>query len=311
MSERTIHLPPQNNRTSLTRFAWLSIAAAILTITLKTVAYLLTGSVGLLSDAIESVINLIAAGIALWMLTVAARPPDENHLYGHSKAEYFASTVEGGLILVAAVSIVVTAVERLIAPRPLEQVSLGLLASVLASLVNFGVARVLLSAGKKYNSITLESDAHHLMTDVWTSVGVLSGVAIVALTGWLILDPIVALAVAANIIWTAISLLRRSVAGLMDASLPEEDQKKIEAVLETYRQKNIGFHALLTRQAAARKFISVHVLVPGEMTVHDAHHLAEDIERELRLAVGEASVLTHVEPIEDEISTYDISIDRF
>ncbi len=294
----------------MTRFAWLSIAAAVLTITLKLIAYLLTGSVGLLSDAIESVINLIAGAMALWMLTIAARPPDESHLYGHSKAEYFASTVEGGLIFMAAVSIAVTAVERIITPRPLEQVGLGLGVSVLASLINFGVSRVLLTAGKKHNSITLEADAHHLMTDVWTSVGVLVGVAMVALTGWLILDPIVALAVAANIIWTAVSLIRRSVAGLMDASLPVADQEKIEVVLESYRKKKIGFHALLTRQAAARKFVSVHVLVPGQMTVHDAHHLAEDIERDIRQAVGEASVITHIEPIDDEISDYDISLDR-
>jgi cation diffusion facilitator family transporter len=303
-------IPSKNSRASLTRFAWLSIAAAVLTITLKAIAYLLTGSVGLLSDAIESLINLAAGVMALWMLSIAARPPDESHLYGHSKAEYFASTVEGGLILAAAVSIFITAIERIAAPKPLEQVGLGLGVSILASLVNFGVARVLLTVGKKCNSITLEADARHLMTDVWTSVGVLAGVTLVAITGWLILDPLVALLVAANIVWTAISLLRRSVAGLMDASLPETDQKKIESVLDAYRQKKISFHALLTRQAAARKFISVHVLVPGEMTVHDAHHLAEDIERDIRQAIGEASVITHIEPIDDEVSDYDISLDR-
>jgi len=310
MTKERITPSGQNKRASLTRFAWLSIVAAVSTITLKAAAYLLTGSVGLLSDAIESLINLIAGVMALWMLTIAARPPDESHLYGHSKAEYFASTVEGGLILAAAISIFITAIERMMAPKPLEQVGLGLSISILASLINFGVARVLLTAGKKYNSITLEADAHHLMTDVWTSVGVLAGVSLVAVTGWLILDPIVALLVAANIVWTAISLLRRSIAGLMDASLPDVDQKKIEGVLETYRQKKIGFHALLTRQAAARKFVSVHVLVPGEMTVHDAHHLAEDIERDIRQAVGEASVITHLEPIDDEVSDYDISLDR-
>ena len=303
-------VPPKNTRASLSRFAWLSILAAVVTITLKAIAYLLTGSVGLLSDTIESFINLAAGVMALWMLTIAARPPDENHLYGHSKAEYFASTVEGGLILVAAASIFITAIERIASPQPLGQLGLGLGVSVLASAINFGVARVLLGVGKKYNSITLEADAHHLMTDVWTSVGVLAGVGLVAITGWLILDPIVALLVAGNIVWTAVSLLRRSVSGLMDASLPETDQKKIEDVLDTYRQKQIDFHALRTRQAAARKFVSVHVLVPGTMTVHDAHHLAEDIERDIRQAVGNASVITHIEPAEDEVSDYDISLDR-
>jgi len=310
LQREKIMVPPKNTRASLSRFAWLSILAAVVTITLKAIAYLLTGSVGLLSDAIESFINLAAGVMALWMLTIAARPPDENHLYGHSKAEYFASTVEGGLILVAAASIFITAIERIASPQPLGQLGLGLGVSVLASAINFGVARVLLGVGKKYNSITLEADAHHLMTDVWTSVGVLAGVGLVAITGWLILDPIVALLVAGNIVWTAVSLLRRSVSGLMDASLPETDQKKIEDVLDTYRQKQIDFHALRTRQAAARKFVSVHVLVPGTMTVHDAHHLAEDIERDIRQAVGNASVITHIEPAEDEVSDYDISLDR-
>jgi cation diffusion facilitator family transporter len=310
MSKTHTHSHHPIDRASLTRFAWLSIGAAILTITLKTLAYLLTGSVGLLSDAIESIINLVAAVMALWMLSIAARPPDESHLYGHSKAEYFASAVEGTLILAAAISIAVAAIQRLFEPRPLEQVGIGLAVSVAAGLVNFFAARTLLNAGKKYNSITLEADAHHLMTDVWTSGGVLVGVAIVALTGWLVLDPIVALLVAANIVWTAVSLLRRSVAGLMDASLPAEDKMKIEAVLDLYRQKGLEFHALRTRQAAARRFVSVHVLVPGEWSVHDSHHIAEDIEADIRKAIGEAAVITHLEPIDDEISHDDIPLDR-
>jgi cation diffusion facilitator family transporter len=298
------------NRASLTRFAWLSIAAAVLTICLKSGAYLLTGSVGLLSDAIESLINLAAAGMALWMLTIAARPPDESHMYGHGKAEYFSSTVEGILILVAAIGIAFTAIERLLNPIPLEQLGIGLGVSLAATLVNFAVSRVLLSVGKKNRSITLEADGHHLMTDVWTSVGVIGGVGAVALTGWQILDPLVALAVAVNIVWTGIQLIRRSIAGLMDASLPQSEQQKIEAVLNRYREKGIDFHALRTREAASRRFVSVHVLVPGDWTVHDSHHIAEDLERDIRAAIGDAVVITHLEPIEDEISLNDIQLDR-
>jgi cation diffusion facilitator family transporter len=298
------------NRASLTRFAWLSIAAAVLTICLKSGAYLLTGSVGLLSDAIESLINLAAAGMALWMLTIAARPPDESHMYGHGKAEYFSSTVEGILILVAAIGIAFTAIERLLNPIPLEQLGIGLGISLAATLVNFAVSRVLFSVGKNNRSITLEADAHHLMTDVWTSVGVIGGVGAVALTGWQILDPLVALAVAINIVWTGIQLIRRSIAGLMDASLPQSEQQKIEAVLNRYREKGIDFHALRTREAASRRFVSVHVLVPGDWTVHDSHHIAEDLERDIRAAIGDAVVITHLEPIEDEISLNDIQLDR-
>jgi cation diffusion facilitator family transporter len=298
------------NRASLTRFAWLSIAAAVLTICLKSGAYLLTGSVGLLSDAIESLINLAAAGMALWMLTIAARPPDESHMYGHGKAEYFSSTVEGILILVAAIGIAFTAIERLLNPIPLEQLGIGLGISLAATLVNFAVSRVLFSVGKNNRSITLEADAHHLMTDVWTSVGVIGGVGAVALTGWQILDPLVALAVAVNIVWTGIQLIRRSIAGLMDASLPQSEQQKIEAVLNRYREKGIDFHALRTREAASRRFVSVHVLVPGDWTVHDSHHIAEDLERDIRAAIGDAVVITHLEPIEDEISLNDIQLDR-
>jgi cation diffusion facilitator family transporter len=298
------------NRASLTRFAWLSIAAAVLTICLKSGAYLLTGSVGLLSDAIESLINLAAAGMALWMLTIAARPPDESHMYGHGKAEYFSSTVEGILILVAAIGIAFTAIERLLNPIPLEQLGIGLGISLAATLVNFAVSRVLFSVGKNNRSITLEADAHHLMTDVWTSVGVIGGVGAVALTGWQILDPLVALAVAVNIVWTGIQLIRRSIAGLMDASLPQSEQQKIEAVLNRYREKGIDFHALRTREAASRRFVSVHVLVPGDWSVHDSHHIAEDLERDIRAAIGDAVVITHLEPIEDEISLHDIQLDR-
>ncbi len=294
-------------RSSLTRFAWLSIAAALTTIGLKSIAYLLTGSVGLLSDAVESLVNLAGALMALAMLTIAARPPDDDHTFGHSKAEYFASGVEGFLILSAALAIGYTAVSRLLDPQPLEQMGIGLLVSSAASLVNFVVARILLRAGEKYHSITLEADAKHLMTDVWTSAGVIGGLAVAAISGWSILDPLVALAVAANIIWTAIDLLRRSVNGLMDTALPETEQQIIATIMEKYREKQVDFHALRTRQAASRRFLSVHMLVPGHWTVHDAHHMAEDFESEIRAVLGDAIIHTHLEPIDDEISMADIN----
>jgi cation diffusion facilitator family transporter len=294
------------DRSSLTRFAWLSIAAALTTIAMKSMAYLMTGSVSLLSDAVESLVNLMGALMALGMLTIAARPADRDHTFGHSKAEYFASLVEGILILGAAVAISTTAIDRFTHPHPLEQMGIGLIISSGASVVNFIVARILMKAGKKYNSITLEADSQHLMTDVWTSAGVIGGLVVVSFTNWLLLDPIMALIVAVNIVWMGITLVRRSVDGLMDVALPEPEQKIIEAVMAKYRSKNVEFHALRTRQAASRRFISVHVLVPGNWTVHDAHHVAEDFECDIRAGVGDAVISTHVEPIDDEISIFDI-----
>ena len=298
-------------RAYLTRFAWLSIGAAVATISLKTVAYFLTGSVGLLSDAIESLVNLAGAVMALVMLTIAARPADESHVYGHSKAEYFASLVEGFLILGAAAGIIGTAVNRLLNPQELQDLGFGLGVSAAASLINLIVARILLREGRNRQSISLEADAQHLMTDVWTSVGVIGGVAVAGLTGWTVLDPLLAILVALNILWTGGQLLRRSVQGLMDAALPPPEQKLIEEVMQKYRGKGVNFHALRTRQAAARRFISVHILVPGEWTVHDAHHIAEDFESDIRSALGGVvTVFTHLEPAEDEISMDDMFLDR-
>lgn len=309
--EQTEHNDLMQSRASLTKFAWLSIGAAVATIALKTVAYFLTGSVGLLSDAIESLVNLAGALMALTMLIIAARPADQDHVYGHSKAEYFASVTEGILIFGAAIGIIIAAVQRLIQPRELEQLGVGLGVSVAASIINLVVARILLSAGRQRNSITLEADARHLMTDVWTSVGVIGGVAVAGFTGWQTLDPIVAILVALNILWTGYQLIRRSVSGLMDEALPEQEQKLILQVMTKYREKGADFHALRTRQAAARRFISVHVLVPGDTTVHDAHHIVEDFENEIRSALGGAvTVFTHLEPAEDEISMDDIYLDR-
>ena len=300
------------NRSSLTRFAWLSIGAAVATITLKAGAYYLTGSVGLLSDAIESLVNLAGAVMALFMLTIAARPADQDHVYGHSKAEYFASVTEGLLILGAAAGIISAAVQRLLHPKEIEQLGLGLVVSIAASLINFSVSHILLKAGKERRSISLEADARHLMTDVWTSVGVIGGVAVAGLTGWQTLDPIVAVIVALNIIWTGIQLVRRSVSGLMDEALPEQEQELIRRVMAKYRaEKDVNFHALRTRQAAARRFVSVHLLVPGDRTVHDAHHIAEDFENDIRSALGGVvTVFTHLEPAEDEISMDDMNLDR-
>lgn len=299
------------NRVSLTKFAWLSIGAAIATIALKTIAYFLTGSVGLLSDAIESLVNLAGAVMALTMLVIAARPADEDHVYGHSKAEYFASVTEGILIFGAGIGIIITAVQRLIHPRELEQLGIGLGVSVTASVINLFAARILLNAGRNQRSITLEADAHHLMTDVWTSVGVIGGVAVAGFTGWNVLDPIIAILVALNIFWTGYQLVRRSVMGLMDAALPDNEQRLIREVMAKYRERGVNFHALRTRQAAARRFISVHVLVAGDTTVHDAHHIVEDFEDDIRAALGGAvTVFTHLEPAEDELSMEDIHLDR-
>jgi len=295
---------------NLTRFAWLSIGAAILTIALKTTAYWLTDSVGLLSDALESLVNLVAAIMALAMLTIAARPADEMHAFGYGKAEYFSSGLEGALILLAAASIAWTAVPRLFAPQPLEHVGIGLGISVLASAINFAVARVLMNAGKEYRSITLEADAHHLMTDVWTSAGVVLGVGAVALTGWVRLDPGIALIVAANILRIGWQLLGRSVRGLMDATLPSAERDAIKRVLNRYESQGIQYHAVRTRQAGTRAFISLHVLVPRDWTVQRGHDLLEQLERDIRSAVPGAQLFTHLEPQGDPAALEDIGLDR-
>ncbi len=302
--------PESPDRTFLTRYAWLSIGAAILTIAIKTIAYKLTGSVGLLSDAVESLVNLIGAFMALAMLTIASRPADDDHSYGHSKAEYFSSGVEGLLILIAALSIGFTAIDRLFHPRPIEQIGLGLIVSVGASLVNFGTALILRRAGRTYRSITLEANSRHLMTDVWTSVGVLLGVGVVSVTGWIPLDAIVALGVACNIVWSGFGIVRTSVEGLMDISLPDEEQKKVERILHTYASSDVSYHALRTRQAGSRRFISVHVLVPGQWTVHDGHQLLEKIENDIRAAIENATVFTHLESSDDPSSWDDVALDR-
>jgi cation diffusion facilitator family transporter len=296
---------------SLERFAWLSIAAAIATLSLKTLAWYVTGSVGLLSDALESLVNLAAAVLALTMLRVAASPPDAEHPYGHSKAEYFSAGIEGALIVLAAAAILVTAIPRLIDPQPLDAPMLGLGVSVAASLINLGASLVLIRAGRRHRSITLEADGQHLMADVWTSAGVIVGVALVFATGWLRLDPIVALAVAGHIVWVGIGLVRRSVAGLMDAAISASDQAEIRKVFEEYSQRHrVRFHAFRTRQGGMRRFVSFHLLVPDEWSVARAHRLSEEIEGRIRELLANAAVFVHIEPISDPASYADQELDR-
>ncbi len=288
---------------TLQRFAWLSIATALVTIGMKGTAAWLTGSVGLLSDALESTVNLVAAVVALVALRTAARPPDEEHHFGRGKAEYLSAAVEGGMIFVAAGVIVWTAVGRLIEPRPVEQAGIGLAIIAAASVLNLVVGLLLLRAGREHRSITLEADGRHLLTDVWTSVGVLVGVGLVALTGWDRLDPVVALAVGVNILVTGWNLIRRSGAGLLDVALPAPDKALVTEVIERFRARGIDFHALRSREAGRYRFVYVHVLVPGDWTVVEGHDLCEEFEREIALALPGTTTFTHLEPL-DHPSSY-------
>lgn len=287
------------SQANLTRYAWLSIATAFFTLGLKIMAYWLTNSVGMLSDAIESIVNVGAAVMALTMLNIAARPADDDHAFGHSKAEYFSSGFEGALIFVAAISIIVAAWPRLFQPQAIDAFNWGFAISLLASVFNLITSLILFKAAKQYNSITLEADAHHLMTDVWTSVGVLIAIVAVALTGWYVLDALIAIAVALNILWTGWSLLYRSVAGLMDAALPYAEVEQIKQILDNYsQQQGILYQNLKTRQAGARKFVSVHILVNGNWSVQQGHDLVDIIETDIEQQIQGCHVLTHLEPIE-------------
>ena len=295
----------------LERYAVLSMLAAVATIVLKGFAWWLTGSVGLLSDALESLVNLAAAVLAFSMLRLAASPPDKNHPYGFSKAEYLAAGIEGSLIVLAAVGICYAALPRLIEPAPLETFGVGIALSVAASVINLVVARILIYAGHEHHSITLEADGKHLMTDVWTSAGVIVGVALVYLTGWLRLDPLIALVVAAHIVWTGVGLVLRSVAGLLDVAISRPEQEELNKLFAEYsRRHGVSFHAVRTRQAGARRFISFHLLVPDAWTVAHAHRLSEEIESRMRAMVPNAVVETHIEPISDPASYNDESLDR-
>lgn len=295
---------------SLTSYAWLSIAAAIVTITLKMYAWQVTDSVGLLSDALESVVNLVAAIVALIALTVAAREPDEEHAYGHGKAEYFSSGLEGGFIFLAACGIFYTATPRLFDPQPLDDVGIGLVLATIASVINGLVGWRLMRAAREYRSITLESDAKHLFSDVWTGIAVVGGVLIVSLTGWARLDAALAIAVGINIIFTGIELIKRSVNGLLDAAISDEDLAVMQEVLDRY-QKDHGVmtHAIRTRQSGRRSFISMHVLVPGTWTVSRGHELVEELEADIRQALPGTTLFTHLEPVEEPESWNDTHLD--
>jgi divalent metal cation (Fe/Co/Zn/Cd) transporter len=262
-----------------TFYAWLSLGTSIVTIILKFLAYYLTGSVGLLSDAVEALVNIAAALVALGVLTYAEAGPDREHNFGHEKAQYFSSGIEGALIFVAAAAIVWSAIPRLLHPQPIEQVGLGLALSVLAALANVWCAWVMLRAARSHRSITLEADARHLLTDVWTTAGVLVGVLLVQWTGW--------------------HLMSRSFEGLMDRAVPEEDRAAIVSVLDELRRQGGDYHALRTRMAGAKSFVDVHVLLPGRMTIQEGHDLVERLENDIRSRLPHVEVLTHLEPLED------------
>lgn len=309
METKAEHPSASNTSRSLTRFAWMSIAAAIITITLKATAYLMTGSVGLLSDALESVVNLVAAVVALIVLIIAAREPDDEHAYGHTKAEYFSSGLEGGLILIAAIGIFWTSIPRLISPEPIEQVGAGLLVAVAASAVNGFVAWKLHGAAREYRSITLEADSRHLVTDIWTSAGVVLGVGLVGLTGWERFDAIVAIGVGVNILWTGYHLVNQSLHGLLDSALAPEDLATVQQVLSTFgAEHGIETHALRTRQAGSMRFVSVHVLVPGDWTVTQGHALIGDLEDVVHATLPDSTVFTHLEPLDDPSSWDDVNL---
>ena len=292
--------------TDLSRYGWLAVATAVLTIGLKAGAWLLTGSVGLLADAAESVVNLVAAVVALIALKVAARPADRNHHYGHTKAEYFSAAVEGIMIFVAAASIIVFAVQRLIQPQPLESLGIGVAISLIAAGLNGAVGMVLIRAGNRNRSITLRADGKHLLTDVYTSVGVAVGIGLVALTGWEILDPLIGIGVGINILFAGYGLIKESSAGLMDISLPKEDNNRLRAILDSHTSESMAFHAMRTRESGTRQFMEMHMLVPGDWTVRRGHDAMEDLIDEIRAEFPDLWVTGHLEPIEDPRSYEDI-----
>lgn len=293
-------MPPslRKEQQILERFMWLSIAISVATIVLKMVAAWVTGSVGFLSDAIETVINFVAAAVGLWALKLSAKPADKNHNFGHSKAEYFSAQVEGSLILVAAVAIIYTSIDRLLNPQPLEQLGIGLLFSVAAALLNAAAGYALVRAGKRYRSITLEADGKHLLTDVLTTVGVIVGMALVALTGWEILDPIVALLVGANILLTGYKLLRSAILSLLAEALPDEELEKLNDFLDGFAAENgVAFTSVRTAAFGRERLISLVMQVPGEWTVSYAHAHADEIEAGVANALGAAETIVHVEPM--------------
>lgn len=291
------------------RYAALSVLIALLTMGLKLLAWQLTGSVGLLSDALESSVNLAAASVAFLMLRIAAQPADEAHAYGHGKAEYFASGFEGALIVVAAVSILWFAIPGLFDPQPIEQTGIGLAVCAVAAAINWGMARVLMQGARQHRSLALEADAHHLMSDVWTSAGIIVGVTLVAVSGWAVLDPLLAVLVALNILRTGWQLMKASVDGLMDTSWPLAERDSLQRLLDGYRSSGADFHALRTRTSGSRRFASFHVLVPGDWSVQRGHDLLEQIEQRIAAEFAPVTVLTHLEPLEDPLAYDDEHLD--
>lgn len=295
----------------LSFYAWLSVAAAVSTIVLKVSVYFYTNSVSFLSDALESFINLATAILAVWMIKIAEKPPDEDHEFGHDKAEYFSSGIEGTLITLAAVGIIFAAVERLYAPRAVINIGIGIAISSAATLINLIVGQILIRVGKQNDSIVLEAGGHHLMTDVWTSVGVITAIGIVGFTDWFILDSLIALIVAVSIGWTGYKLIRRSVLGLMDTVIDIDSAKKATKILDKYAEEvGIDYHAFRTRKSGARKFIYFHLLVPDEWSVKKGHNLAEEIETEIIQTIPHSAVFIHLEPLEDPSSFQDIELFR-
>ncbi len=309
-SPATYDLQPSTTSLDISRYAWLSVATASLTIAFKALGYVLTDSLGVLSDSIESGINLVAATIALVAIGVARSAPDEDHNYGHAKAEYFSSGAEGLFITITAGVIGLLAAQRLVDPPPVNRLTWGLGLVLAASVANLIVARILIRAGRKYRSMALEADGQHLMSDVWTSAGVLVGLGLVGLTGWQILDPLIAIGVAAHIAWVGLGLVRRSTEGLMDKALDSDEVEQIEAVLAGFQNEGIDYHALRTRRAGARSFVSVHILVPSRWSVKQGHDLLERIERTVLRETAATNVFTHLEPIEDPSSALDVELDR-
>jgi cation diffusion facilitator family transporter len=288
----------------------ISILAAVLTLALKWTAYALTGSVAILSDATESFANLLAAVIAYFSLWYSSQPVDPTHTYGHEKIEYFSSGLEGSLIIVASIGIAWYAIRRLFMPQILQDLDLGIVLGTVASLINLGAAQLLLRAGRRHESIVLESDGRHLMADVITSWAVVTSLLVARITKlagleltWL--DAVLGVAVAAYIVLTGLGLVRRSFNGLMDHSLPDQEQAAVRAAIESHLTAGTTYHALRTRQAGSRKFVDFHLLVPGALSVRRAHEMTGQIEDAVRSALPGAEITVHIEPIEEPEAWHD------
>ncbi len=287
----------------LVRLMAVSVGAAVMTITLKLSAAAVTGSVGLLSDALESGVNLVAALVGLWAVRLAGRPADATHQFGHGKAEYLAAALEGGAIFLAAAVIVWTSARRIVEPTPLDDIGIGVVLSSAASVVNLAVGGALMRVGRRHRSPGLLADGKHLLSDVVTSAGVLVGIALVTTTGLEVLDPVIALLVGVKVLTTGYGLMRRSVVGMLDAALSAEDLATLTQVLDSYRQRDaVQFHAVRTRESGRQRFVYAHVLVPAAWTVKQGHDLTVRLNADVAAALPGATTFTHVEPLHDPLS---------